>query len=82
MDLPLNNFTLDNEKKINFAIDLLKKEEKPFILVYSSVGSDLLSIYDPKGKLKKFLEENSYEKITYGMYSESPAFLYYLKSLK
>jgi uncharacterized membrane protein len=82
MDLPLNNFTLDNEKKINFAIDLLKKEEKPFILVYSSVGSDLLSIYDPKGKLKKFLEENSYEKITYGIYSESPAFLYYLKSLK
>lgn len=80
MDLPLNNFTLDSEQKINFAIDSLKKEEKTFILVYSSVGSDLLSIYDPKGKLKKFLEENSYEKITYGIYSESPAFLYFLKS--
>jgi len=82
MDLPLNNFTLDNEKKINFAIDLLKKEEKPFILVYSSVGSDLLSIYDPKGRLKKYLEENFYDKNLYGIYSESPVFLYYLKSFE
>lgn len=82
MDLPLNNFTLDSEQKINFAIELLKKEKAPFILVYSSVGSDLLSIYDPKGKLKKYLEENSYNKNLYGIYSESPVFLYFLKSFE
>lgn len=82
MDLPLNNFTLDSEQKINFAIELLKKEKAPFILVYSSVGSDLLSIYDPKGKLKKYLEKNSYNKNLYGIYSESPVFLYFLKSFE
>lgn len=76
MDLPLNNFTLDKDEKIKFVIDYLENEKKPFILIYSSVGSDLLSIYDPKGKLKKYLEEKANLKTLYGIYSESPVYVY------
>jgi len=55
----------------------LEEEENSFIFLYSAVGSDFLSIYDPKGKLKKYLEENSIEKKMFGIYSESPVFLYF-----
>lgn len=76
MDLPLNNFTLDKDEKLKFVIDYLENEKKPFIFIYSSVGSDLLSIYDPKGKLKKYLEQNANLKTLYGIYSESPVYMY------
>ncbi|MGQ9844896.1 MAG: hypothetical protein ACUVQN_01620 [Caldisericia bacterium] len=76
MDLPLNNFTLDKDEKLKFVIDYLENEKKPFILIYSGVGSNLLSIYDPKGKLKKYLEENAHLETLYGIYSESPVYLY------
>jgi len=77
MDLPLNNFTIDTNEKIDDSIKKLEEEENSFIFLYSSVGSDFLSIYDPKGKLKKYLEENSIEKKLFGIYSESPVFLYF-----
>ncbi|HPC56947.1 MAG TPA: hypothetical protein PLP10_03750, partial [Caldisericia bacterium] len=77
MDLPLNNFTIDTNEKIDNSIKKLEEEENSFIFLYSSVGSDFLSIYDPKGKLKKYLEENSIEKKLFGIYSESPVFLYF-----
>jgi len=79
MDLPLNNFTIDTNEKIDNSIEKLEKEENSFIFLYSAVGSDFLSIYDPKGKLKKYLEENSTEKKLFGIYSESPVFLYFFE---
>ncbi len=82
MNLPLNNFTIDNEEKLNFSIDILNKSERPFIFIYSGVGSDLLSIYDPKGKLKKYLEEKSDSKKLIGIYSEYPVYIYFLNSMK
>jgi len=82
MDLPLNNFTIDTEEKLNFSIDMLNKIEKSFIFIYSGVGSDLLSIYDSKGKLKKYLEENSDSKKLIGIYSEYPVYIYFLNSMK
>lgn len=82
MDLPLNNFVIDNEEKLKFTINELKKENKPFLFFYSGVGSDLLSIYDPKGKLKKYLDENSNSKIVLGIYSEYPVYIYLLNSME
>lgn len=76
-DLPLNNFTFDTSKKIEYAINFIENEKKPFIFVYSQLGSDLLSIYDPKGKIKKYLEEKSNSKILFGIYSEYPIFIYF-----
>lgn len=68
---------LIHQKKIEYATNFIEKEEKPFIFVYSQVGSDFLSLYDPKGKIKKALEEKSTSKLTYGIYSESILFLYF-----
>lgn len=81
-DLPLNNFTFDNSKKIENAINFIENEEKPFIFVYSQVGSDFLSLYDPKGKIKKVLEEKSSSKLTFGIYSDLTLFIYFLEPMK
>ncbi|MCX8095323.1 MAG: glycosyltransferase family 39 protein [Caldisericia bacterium] len=82
LDLPLNNFMFDTSKKIEFALNFLEKEEKPTIFVYSQVGSDLLSLYDPKGKIKKYLDENSSSKIIFGIYSDLTLFIYFLEPVK
>lgn len=81
-DLPLNNFTLGTSQKIENAINFLENEEKPFIFVYSQVGSDFLSLYDPKGKIKKVLEEKSSSKKIFGIYSDLTLFIYYLEPVK
>jgi len=78
-DLPLNNFTFDKTKKIKEGIEKLEelKKNESFIFVYTGVGSNFLSIYDPKGKIKKWLEENSTLKKELDMFTPSPIFIYY-----
>ncbi len=81
-DLPLNNFTFDRTKKIREGIEKLEelKRNESFIFVYTGVGSNLLSIYDPKGKIKRWLEENSTLKKELDMFTPSPIFIYYFFS--
>lgn len=78
-DLPLNNFTFDKTKRIEEGIKEMEelKNREDFIFVYSGVGSNFLSIYDPKGKIKRYLEENSTLKREFSLFSSSPVFLYY-----
>ncbi|MBC7194723.1 MAG: hypothetical protein H5U37_03620, partial [Caldisericia bacterium] len=80
-DLPLNNFTFDTQKKIDEAINFIENEKPPFYFIYSQVGSDLLSLYDPKGKIKRFLEEKTSSKTTHGIYSDSTVIIYYLEPM-